>query len=151
MKKILVLIAVLASAVCILTACSADTGNTDASASENQETSTVLQQDTGKTIPYAITETEAHNTADVALKEEIDSGNMGSAEDYQFESIELLAADDSFMAYNGGYGETSETENTTGHSYYAVSYRYTESIADVAYFCIDAMNGDILYSGYMGD
>lgn len=160
MKKIIICLAVFAAAVCIFAGCSADKAaenNTDASqAVQNtqatqQETSTMLQEDTGKEIPYAITEDEAQKAAYEALKKQSEEGYVNSIENFTFDSITLLAEDESYMAYNAGYNNTEETENYTGHSYYVVSYKDNTQLCDFAYYCVDAMNGDLLYEGYMGD
>lgn len=160
MKKIMICLAVLAAAVCIFTGCSADkTAQNGTGASQTvqntqatqQETSTVIQEDTGKEIPYAITEDEAQKAAYEALKKQSEEGYVSSIENFTLDSITLLAEDESYMAYNSGYHNTEETENFTGHSYYVVSYKDNTQLCDFAYYCVDAMNGNILFEGYMGD
>ena len=162
MKKLIICLAVLTAAAYIFAGCAADNGgesntvsNTSETVSDTQstepETATALDEDTGEAIPYVITEKQAQDAAYSRLKAQSEAGNYDSVDKYEFESIELKAESEEFMAYNAGYGNTSETENLTGHSYYAVSYFYTDSLADIVYFCVDAMTGDILFEGYMGD
>lgn len=119
-----------------------------------QSLSTTLSSDTHESISYAITQEEARGIADEALKNAMAQNEFGIGEDYgifAFESIELLPKDEQYSAFNAGYGNTSETENTTGHAYYAVEYTDTSQIAGFAYICVDAVTGDVLYTGYMGD
>lgn len=154
MKKIIICLAVIAAAVCAFAGCSADKtaeNNAGSSQAAKEETSTVLKEDTGKEIPYAITEDEAQKYAYEALKKQSDEGYVSSIENFTLDSIELMAEDESYMAYNAGYYNTAEAENYTGHSYYVISYKDNTQLCDFAYYCVDAMNGDILYEGYMGD
>lgn len=157
MKKITICLAVIAAAVCVFAGCSADkTAQNGTEASQTaqatqQETSTVIKEDTGEEIPYAITEDEAQKLAYEALKKQSEEGYVSSIENFTLDSITLLAEDESYMAYNAGYYNTAEAENYTGHSYYVVSYKDNTQLCDFAYYCVDAMNGDILFEGYMGD
>lgn len=102
-------------------------------------------------IPYKITQKEAQAIAFKALKKQSAEGEIGRVEDFTLDDTTLLAENEGFMAYNNGYRDTAETENLTGHSYYVVEYKYTPQLCDWAYYCIDAMNGDVLFEGYMGD
>lgn len=115
------------------------------------ESQTVTEEETETSIPYKITEKEAQNIAFKSLEKQSREGEVGNVEDFTLYDTTLLAHNERFMAYNGGYRDTAETENFTGHSYYAVEYKYTRELCDRAYYCIDAMNGDVLFEGYMSD
>ncbi len=98
-----------------------------------------------------ITEDEAKEIADKALQAECDNKRYNSFDNFEYSGIELKSSDDGVWAYNHGYGNTAESENLTGHSFYVVGYTDTAEFIGTAYLCIDAYNGDILFSGYMGD
>lgn len=115
-----------------------------------EETETETETET-EAIPYNITEKGAQEIAFEALKKQSAEGEVGSVEDFTLYDTTLLAHNEQFMAYNGGYRDTAETENLTGHSYYVVEYKYNRELCDRAYYCIDAMNGDVLFEGYMSD
>ena len=70
---------------------------------------------------------------------------------FTFAGVELLGAKQGIYAYNMGYGTDSKSENTSGNPYYCVCYNYDPELCDTAYFCIDAITGKLLFSGYMGD
>lgn len=160
MKKTIIFLAVITLAVSIFAGCSAnkaEENSTDTSQTvqntqaTQQETSTVIQEDKEKEIPYSITEDEAQEFAYKALKKQSEEGSVSSLENFTLYSIDLLAEDESYMAYNAGYYNIPEAENYTGHSYYVVSYKDNTQLCDFAYYCVDAMNGDILFEGYMSD
>lgn len=122
-------------------------------ADEEKESTTV--GDLGKSISYVLTEDEAKEKAYAALKNEYENGRYSAMqigmEAFEFSSIELKGSDEGYIAFNRGYGNTDETENFSGHAYYCVEYKVTTQLCDFAYLCIDAVNGDLLFSGYMGD
>ena len=154
MKKFLTCLVVLTAAACIFSACGTQSGSEKNTQEPSSELSTTLSSDTHESISYAITQEEARGIADEALKNAMTQNEFGIGEDdeiFAFESIELLPKDEQYSAFNAGYGNTSETENTTGHAYYAVEYTDTSQIAGFAYICVDAVTGDVLYTGYMGD
>ncbi|MDE5974024.1 MAG: hypothetical protein K2G73_05060 [Eubacterium sp.] len=98
-----------------------------------------------------IAEDEAKKIADKALKAECDANRYNSFDAFEYSGIELKNPDDGIWAYNHGYGNTAESENLTGHSFYVVGYTDTAELIGTAYICIDAYNGNVLFSGYMGD
>lgn len=154
MKKFLTCLAVLTAAACMFAACGTQSGSEKSTQEPSSELSTTLSSDTHESISYAITQEEARGIADEALKNAMAQNEFGIGEDdeiFAFESIELLPKDEPYSAFNAGYGNTSETENTTGHAYYAVEYTDTSQIAGFAYICVDAVTDDVLYTGYMGD
>lgn len=160
MKKIIICLAVFAAAVCIFTGCGTNTDTAPPSetkaASETPETeiSTKLDSDTHESISYAITEDEARGIADKALNDAMVQNEFGIGEDagiFEFDNIDLLSKGEQCVAFNSGYGTTSLTENTSGNAYYAVYYTDTSELIGFAYICVDAITGDVLYTGYMGD
>lgn len=154
MKKFLTCLAVLIAAACIFSACGKQSGSEKNTQEPSSELSTTLSSDTHESISYAITQEEARSIADEALKDAMAQNEFGIGEDYEifaFESIGLLSKGEQCYAFNAGYGTTSKTENTTGHAYYAVQYTDTSQISGFAYVCIDAVTGDLLFTGYMGD
>lgn len=154
MKKFLTCVVVLMTAACIFSACSTQSGSEKNAKEPASELSTMQNSATQETISYAITEDEAHGIADEALKDAMAQNEFGIGEDvgiFAFESIELLPKDEQCVAFNADYGTASETENTAGNAYYAVFYTDTAQIAGFAYICVDAVTGDVLYTGYMGD
>lgn len=128
-----------------------DNGSTNNSDTEttNEEKTTV--GDLGKSISYVLTEEEAQEKAYAALKKECENGEYSDIETFELCAIELKGSDEGSIAFNRGYGNTDETENFSGHAYYYVEYKVTTQLCDFAYLCIDAVNGDLLFSGYMGD
>lgn len=46
---------------------------------------------------------------------------------------------------------TLYNSNDSGHPYYVVTYFDNDSIADHYYYCIDAINGEIIFNSLMGD
>ena len=154
MKKFFVSVALLMILACIFSACGAASGSDQPSEEPSSELSTALYGDTHESISYAITEDEARGIADKALQNASAQNKFGIGEDYEifeFDRIELLPKDEQCAAFNAGYGSTSETENMTGNAYYAVFYTDTTQIAGFAYICVDAVTGNLLFTGYMGD
>lgn len=154
MKKFLTCLVVLIAAACIFSACGTQSGSEKSTQEPSSELSTTLSSDTHESISYAITQEEARGIADEALKNAMAQNEFGIGEDdeiFAFESIELLSKGEQCYAFNAGYGTTSKTENTTGHAYYAAQYTDTSQIAGFAYICVDAVTGDLLFTGYMGD
>lgn len=154
MTKVMILLAVLTAAACIFSARGTQNGSEKNAKEPSSELSTTLNRDTHESISYAITEDEARGIADEALKDAMAQNEFGIGENYEifaFESMELLSKGEQYCAFNAGYGTTSKTENTTGHAYYAVCYTDTSQIAGFAYICIEAVTGDLLFTGYMGD
>lgn len=119
----------------------------------NAEKTTV--GDLGKSISYVLTEDEAKEKAYAALKKEFENGRYSAMQvdidAFEFSSTKLKSSDEGSIAFNRGYGNTDETENFSGHAYYCVEYKVTTQLCDFAYLCIDAVTGDLLFSGYMGD
>lgn len=165
MKKLILCLAFFTAAALIFAGCSAESAeknesntvsNTSEAAAQTQgsepETSTVLDEN-NEPVPYAISEEEARAAAFNALKTECAEGKFAPAdiEAFEWDRTELLAENESCLAFNNGYGNTVETENRSGHSYYSVYYTDTTQIAGFAYVCVDAVTGDILFINYMGD
>lgn len=145
MKKLIICI-ITAAVIFALAGCSYS--------EKEEETTTALKTtagDSGRAIYYDLTEEDAKAAAFDALKKECENGNYSDIENFEFLSAELMESTDGYMAYNQGYGNSSETENFSGHSYYCVVYKNTSELSDQAYICIDAVTGDLLFSGYMGD
>lgn len=152
MKKLIVFILCIAVTLAI-TGCSYTENNNNTS---EQITVTENKSTEGTTIAEKadainITEDEAKEIADKALKAECDNNRYNSFDSFEYSGIELKSYDDGIWAYNRGYGSTAESENLTGHSFYAVGYTDTAELIGTAYICIDAYNGNVLFSGYMGD
>ncbi len=150
MKKIIISAAALITAGTMLFAgCSAQKGVNSETASKAATQTTVIS--TGETVSYAISEDDAKSTAYAELQKKSESGEYGDISKFTFAGIELLGAKTGIYGYNMGYGSTAESENTSGNPYYCVCYNYDPELCDTAYFCIDAMTGGLLFSGYMGD
>lgn len=93
-----------------------------------------------------ITEDEAKNIAYKALEEEYSSDEKGiDYTAFAFRDITLYHQSDDV------YYNSLDAVKESGHSYYDVVYRNTNELCDIAYYFIDAYNGDVLFSGYMGD
>ena len=161
MKRLIICILALAVIVS-LSACSvSESGETTTAYTQPTEPSTIAEtttepeSETTEEITEPIinlTEADAKNAAYDALKEKYSYEIYGC--DYtafEFSGIELLEKDEGYIAYNMGYGGSSATENFSGHAYYCVTFENTTQLCDFAYICIDAVNGDLLFSGYMGD
>lgn len=149
MKKIIIcLIAV--TVIFAFAGCSAENKSISTTTEAKQEMKTTVGN-LGKSISYVLTEKEAKDIAYNALKKECSEGKYSSIDDFKFEKTVLYNSDEGCIAYNYGYGNTSASENFTGHAYYGVSFEDTSQIAGFAYFCVDAVNGDLHFSSYMGD
>jgi len=98
----------------------------------------VISEEDAKRVAYKALETECNNKT---FADDINN--------FTFESIKRCDIRERFCAFNTGYDNSSY--NTSGHPYYAVSYTDCSEISGFAYFCIDLRNGDLLFSGYMGD
>ncbi len=153
MKKIIAFILCI-TVIFALAACS----NNEQNENNTSEQITVTESNSTErtTIPdksevINITENKAKEIADKALKAECDANRYNSFDAFEYYGIELKSPDDGIWAYNNGYGNTADSENLTGHSFYVVGYTDTAELIGTAYLCIDAYNGDVLFSGYMGD
>lgn len=97
-----------------------------------------------------ISEEDAKKVAYKALENECNNKTFADdINDFTFESIKRCDIREIYCAFNTGYDNSAY--NTSGHPYYAVSYTDNTEISGFAYFCIDLRNGDLLFSGYMGD
>lgn len=85
------------------------------------------------------------------IKNELDSGTGAiNIDEFEFRSMELkMPSDPSSFYETDNYGNPVKKEFK--NPYWYVEYKYTPELCDFAYFLIDAENGEILYSGYMGD
>lgn len=121
--------------------------NTQTTAQATEE-STQFEKTTTAPI-INISEEQARNIAYKRLREEYSAEAAKSLGiDYtafEFSRIEL------FNYGEGGYYDTFDKVKEKGHSYYDVTYRNTTQLCDIAYFLIDASDGEILLSAYMGD
>ena len=155
MKKCIICLIAFA-VIFVLVGCSVDNDAQNTTAKTTQEVETTQELKTtvgslGKSITYALSENEAKDIAYRALKKECAKGTYNSIENFKYSKTVLYNTDEGCISFNRGYGNTSATENFTGHAYYAVSFEDTSQIAGFAYLCVDAVNGDVLFSGYMGD
>ncbi len=97
-----------------------------------------------------ISEEDAKKVAYKALENECNNKTFADdINNFTFESIKRCDIREIYCAFNTGYDNS--TYNTSGHPYYAVKYTDNSQISGFAYFCVDVRNGDLLYSGYMGD
>jgi len=156
MKRTLKILVCLVSiaVICSFFGCSKE--NEEIIGGADNKTSIIVSESTtvndiGKSVSYVLSEDEAKEKAYAALKQDCDNGKYSSIDKFEFAKVVLYNSDEGCIAFNRGYGDTSETENFTGHSYYAVSFEDTSQIASFAYYCIDAINGDLLFGSYMGD
>lgn len=161
--KILICLVFAAVIICAFFGCSGKsekiTGDTDENAdviaSEQKTTEEEKERTTvdelGKSISFVLTEEDAEERAYTALKQKCDQGTYSDIKNFSFSWVELKRSDEGCAAFNNGYGNTSETENFSSHAYYTVGYTDTSELAGHAYICIDAVNGDVLFSGYSGD
>lgn len=160
MKKTVLCMSVLLVAIAMVFAsCSAEkpAGGSNAKEPESQSagantgeeasTETALLE-TGETVSFSVTSEEAKNIAFEALQKKCSAGEYGSINDFEFEESTLLGSKQAKCGFNTGF---EGCQNTTGHAYYFVSFKYTPELCDIAYFCVDAITGDILFESYMGD
>lgn len=97
-----------------------------------------------------ISEEDAKKVAYKALENECNNKTFADdINNFTFESIKRCDIREIYCAFNTGYDNSAY--NTSGHPYYAVRYTDNSQISGFAYFCVDVRNGDLLYSGYMGD
>lgn len=103
-----------------------------------------------KTYTPKISEDTAREIGKSALEADYAGGDSGYAvAAFTYKSTALHAPQESAMAFNGG--RDGQAENKSGHPYWVVTFFYTESLCDHAYYCIDAETGDVLYGGFYGD
>ena len=123
--------------------------NTQAEAQITEESTQAAETTTAPVIN--VNEEQARDIAYERLREEYSAESANSLSlgcDYtafEFSQIEL------FNYGEGGYYDTLDKVKEKGHSYYNVTYRNTTQLCDIAYFLIDASDGEILLSAYMGD
>lgn len=122
---------------------------TETAAPTEPETESTEKGTENTTAPVInISEEQAKSIAYEALKKEYADAKTGVAGvDYtafKFRFIELYNQNDD--GYNS-YDFIKEC----GHSYYYIDYRNTNELCDIAYYFVDAFDGKVLHSGYMGD
>lgn len=154
MKKLIAFLLCIALAFAISSCSKAENNNNkitseQTSVTENQTTVRTTIADKSEVIN--ITENEAKELADKALQADCDDKIYNSFDDFEYSDTELMPFDGGIWAYNRGYGKTAATENLTGHSFYTVYYTDVNELCGTAYICIDAYNGNVLFSSYMGD
>ena len=98
----------------------------------------VLPEEDAKEIAYTALEQECKNKT---FSDDINH--------FTFESIKRCDIRETYGAFNRG--NDISAYNTSSHPYYAVRYNDSSFPGNYAYFCIDLRNGDLLYTGYMGD
>lgn len=99
---------------------------------------------------YELPEEEAKKIAYKALESECENKTFSdNINNFTFDSIKRCDIREAYGSFNRGYDIS--TYNTSSHPYYAVRYNDSSFPGSYAYFCIDLRNGDLLYSGYMGD
>lgn len=98
----------------------------------------VLPEEDAKEIAYNALEQECKNKT---FSDDIN--------DFTFDSIKRCDIRETYGAFNRG--NDIAAYNTSSHPYYAVRYNDSSFPGNYAYFCIDLRNGDLLYTGYMGD
>ena len=98
----------------------------------------VLPEEDAKEIAYTALEQECKNKT---FSDDINH--------FTFDSIKRCDIRETYGAFNRG--NDISAYNTSSHPYYAVRYNDGSFPGNYAYFCIDLRNGDLLYTGYMGD
>ena len=98
----------------------------------------VLPEEDAKEIAYTALEQECKNKT---FSDDINH--------FTFDSIKRCDIRETYGAFNRG--NDISAYNTSNHPYYAVRYNDSSFPGNYAYFCIDLRNGDLLYTGYMGD
>ncbi len=85
------------------------------------------------------------------IKNELNSAiGATNTDEFKFDRIELIMPDEpSGVFERDNYGNV--VDKKFKHPYWCIYYKYTPELCDFAYFFIDAENGEILYSGSMGD
>lgn len=124
-----------------------------------QPAAAVSEQTADKVIEFStvlengdpvISEEDAKKVAYKALEDECSKKTFADdINGFSFADIKRCDIRERYCAFNTGYDNSSY--NTSGHPYYAVRYTDNSEIAGFAYFCVDLRNGDLLFSGYMGD
>lgn len=157
--KIIILLLCIISA---FTGCSNSEGSTQKESSTTnteQSTNDISESTTENATEFStmvengdpvISEEDAKKIAYKALEEECNKKTFAdNINDFTFKEIKRCDIREHYCAFNIGYDENAY--NKSGHPYYAVSYTDNSEISGFAYFCIDMRNGDLLFSGYMGD
>lgn len=99
---------------------------------------------------YVLPEEDAKEIAYTALEQECKNKTFSDdINHFTFDSIKRCDIREPYGAFNRG--NDISAYNTSNHPYYAVRYNDSSFPGNYAYFCIDLRNGDLLYTGYMGD
>ena len=99
---------------------------------------------------YVLPEEDAKEIAYTALEQECKNKTFSDdINHFTFDSIKRCDIRETYAAFNRG--NDISAYNTSNHPYYAVRYNDSSFPGNYAYFCIDLRNGDLLYTGYMGD
>lgn len=99
---------------------------------------------------YVLPEEDAKEIAYTALEQECKNKTFSDdINHFTFDSIKRCDIRETYGAFNRG--NDISAYNTSNHPYYAVRYNDSSFPGNYAYFCIDLRNGDLLYTGYMGD
>lgn len=99
---------------------------------------------------YVLPEEDAKEIAYTALEQECKNKTFSDdINHFTFDSIKRCDIRETYGAFNRG--NDISAYNTSSHPYYAVRYNDSSLPGNYAYFCIDLRNGDLLYTGYMGD
>lgn len=99
---------------------------------------------------YVLPEEDAKEIAYTALEQECKNKTFSDdINQFTFDSIKRCDIRETYGAFNRG--NNISAYNTSSHPYYAVRYNDSSFPGNYAYFCIDLRNGDLLYTGYMGD
>ncbi|MDE6111428.1 MAG: hypothetical protein K2F65_05870 [Eubacterium sp.] len=114
---------------------------------ETEPTEKITESTTAPVIN--ITEERAKSIAYETLKKEYSEAKTSViGVDYtafEFQEIEFYNQSDD--TYYNSYDYIKEC----GHSYYRIDFRNTTQLCDIAYYFVDAFDGKVLHSGYMGD
>lgn len=161
MKKLIAFLLCIAVAFAISSCSDAEQNNRETTSEAINETTSetivVTESQTAEKTSVSdksevinITEVEAKDIAYKALKEEYSAENINeNGIDYtvfEYRDITLYNQSDDVS-----FNNYIEAVKESGHSYYDVVYRNTNELCDIAYYFVDAYNGDVLFSGYMGD
>lgn len=99
---------------------------------------------------YVLPEEDAKEIAYTALEQECKNKTFSDdINHFTFDSIKRCDIRETYGAFNRG--NDISAYNTSNHPYYAVRYNDSSFPGNYAYFCIDLRNGDLLYTGYIGD
>ncbi len=120
------------------------------------ETSSITESKFDKTnYEPKISKSVAKEKSEKILKEYIESDlkeifGANSTDEFNLISIEIKMPSENSNIYkqdkNGNV-----TEIKFKNPYWRIDYEYENSLSDIAYFLIDAENGETIYRGYMGD